>query len=83
MPEFEVQFPQATEILVEPFDARVHILPVGVLTDDELQRIQQFLSVVIEPIQQADFGYGSFMDRHTAVRTFWQGVEYSRPIFTD
>ena len=41
-----MQFPQATEILVEPFDAHIHILPVGVLTDDELQRIQQLLYVL-------------------------------------
>jgi hypothetical protein len=46
MPELEVQFPQATEILVEPFDPHIHILPDGVLTDDELQRIQQLLYVL-------------------------------------
>ena len=46
MSKFEVQFPEANEILVEPFDARIHTLPALVFTQSELRRIQPFLFVL-------------------------------------
>ena len=46
VPKLEVQFPEANEILVEPFDARRHSLPSAVFQEGELQRIKRFLFVL-------------------------------------
>jgi hypothetical protein len=53
MPELEVQFPQANEILVEPFDARVHALSAGVFGEGELQRIKRYLFVLTNRSRKA------------------------------